>query len=78
MNNMQKKFDALSDKQRREVYKITDEITQKLVSLTDKYKELGLLTKQDADQITSVLKNGYEMAKESGRLIFALPPMHGQ
>lgn len=75
MSTLQKRFDALSEEQRKEIYKITDELNEKFIVLTGKYRELGLLSKQDADQITGVLKNGYEMAKASGRIIFALPPL---
>lgn len=75
MSMLQKRFDALSDEQRGEVYKITDELNNKFIVLTDKYREIGLLNKQEADQITGVLKNGYAMAKASGRVIFALPPL---
>jgi hypothetical protein len=75
MNTLQKRFDALSDQQRSEVYKITDELNNKFIDLTEKYREIGLLSKQESEQITGILKNGYAMAKASGRVIFALPPL---
>ncbi|NLO48473.1 MAG: hypothetical protein GX111_09180 [Clostridiales bacterium] len=76
LNELQKKFDALSDKQRKEVYAITDELTSQFVALTKKYRDLGVLSKTEAAQITNVLQTGYEMAKKNGRILFALPPMH--
>jgi hypothetical protein len=76
LSELQKRFDALSDKQRKEVYAITDELTAKFAALTRKYRDLGVLSKTDAAQITSVLQAGYEMAKKNGRILFALPLMH--
>jgi hypothetical protein len=75
LGDLQKKFDALTDAQRKQVYEITDELTGRFVALTKKYLDLGVLTQTEAAQITGVLQNGYEMAKKNGRVLFAFPPI---
>ncbi|MDD6760670.1 MAG: DUF2680 domain-containing protein, partial [Turicibacter sp.] len=48
---MQEKFSALTDEQKKEIYDLYDKVNVAKIKLLDKYVELGLMTDEEAKSI---------------------------
>ena len=55
MKEMQAKFDALTDEQKKEIYDLYDKINVSKVELLDKYVSFGLITEQQAATVRQQL-----------------------
>lgn len=65
----QEKFDALSDKQKKEIYDLYDKVNVAKVKLLDKYVEFGLLSKEDAEAMQKHMAKWAEKAREEQQFI---------
>ncbi len=55
MKQMQAKFEALSDDQKKEIYDLYDKINVSRVKLLEKYVEFGLITEEQANMMRNQL-----------------------
>ncbi|HAX74123.1 MAG TPA: hypothetical protein DCY20_11420 [Firmicutes bacterium] len=68
----QQKFDALTDKQRKELYDLYDKINVQKLKLLDKYVEFGLVSKEEADVIRTEMAAHAKEMRDSKKLV---PPV---
>jgi len=77
LDEMQTNFDALSDKEKEEIYKIGDNITEQYISLVEKYADFGILSEDEATKLTEMLGERNEKMQENGRMLGGFfPPPH--
>lgn len=73
---LQQRFDSLTDSQRSEIYKLAADVKKATAELISKYAEYGVLDKESAGGILSMMDDAYLAAKENGRLV-GFPNMKG-
>lgn len=64
----QKKWAALSDDQKNEIYKLTDKKIDIKIQIIDKYLEYGIIDKDSADSMKAKLNNYKTQMRESGKM----------
>lgn len=69
-----KKWDALTDAQKKEVYTLMDSQQKIMNQLLDKYVELGIMDKTEVAEMKKNMSEGFEKMKESGQF----PMQHGE
>lgn len=77
-SQMQEKFSALSDSEKKQIYGITDEIEKQTEALIEKYASLGIMSAEKAAGLIAMISGSHEQAKENERIIFGMipPPVH--
>lgn len=65
----QEKFNALTDKQKEEIYDLYDKVNVAKLKLLDKYVEFGLLTKEDAEAMKTHMAKFSEKVREEQQFI---------
>lgn len=65
----QEKFNALTDKQKKEIYDLYDKVNVAKVKLLDKYVEFGLLSKEDAEAMQKHMASFSEKVREDQQFI---------
>ncbi len=65
----QEKFNALSTEQKNELYDLYDKVNVAKVKLLDKYVELGLLSKEEAEAIQKHMAQSAETARHEQQFI---------
>lgn len=73
MQQLQEKWDALTDRQRNAVYKLFAQKGKAEIALMDEYATLGLIGEDEAEEYAARVENWMEALKESGKL----PPIFG-
>lgn len=66
---MQEKFNALTDEQKKEIYDLYDKVNVAKVKLLDKYVELGLITEDEAKAIQKHMSEVSEKVRKEGQFI---------
>lgn len=66
---MQEKFSALTDEQKKEVYDLYDKVNVAKIKLLDKYVELGLMTDEEAKSIQKHMSDVSEKIRSEGQFI---------
>mgnify|MGYP000031400770 FL=1 len=78
---MQEKFSALTDEQKKEIYDLYDKVNVAKIKLLDKYVELGLMTDEEAKSIQKHMSDVSEKIRSEGQFIgFKAPhfPKHAE
>ncbi|MGL4337311.1 MAG: DUF2680 domain-containing protein [Turicibacter sp.] len=65
----QEKFNALTDKQKKELYDLYDKINVNKLKLLDKYVEFGLVSKEEADVIRAEMGNRAQEMRDTSKFI---------
>ena len=71
---MQEKFSALSDEEKKEIYDLYDKVNVAKMELLDKYVELGLMTEEEANAIQEQMSKHAEKIRNDGQFIGFKPP----
>ena len=71
---LQGKWDALTDRQRRAVYKLFTRKGKSEIALMDEYADLGLITEDEAEAYEERVEDWLEALEESGEV----PPIFGR
>ncbi len=66
---MQEKFSALTDEQKKEIYDLYDKVNVAKIKLLDKYVELGLMTDEEAKSIQKHMSDVSEKIRSEGQFI---------
>ena len=66
---MQEKFSALTDGQKKEIYDLYDKVNVAKIKLLDKYVELGLMTDEEAKSIQKHMSDVSEKIRSEGQFI---------
>ena len=66
---MQEKFSALTDEQKKEIYDLYDKVNVAKIKLLDKYVELGLMTDEEAKSIQKHMSEHSEKIRSEGQFI---------
>ena len=66
---MQEKFSALTDEQKKEIYDLYDKVNVAKIKLLDKYVELGLMTDEEAKSIQKHMSEVSEKIRSEGQFI---------
>ena len=66
---MQEKFSALTDEQKKEIYDLYDKVNVAKIKLLDKYVELGLMTDEEAKSIQKHMSDVSEKIRSDGQFI---------
>ena len=66
---MQEKFSALTDEQKKEIYDLYDKVNVAKIKLWDKYVELGLMTDEEAKSIQKHMSDVSEKIRSEGQFI---------
>ena len=66
---MQEKFSALTDEQKKEIYDLYDRVNVAKIKLLDKYVELGLMTDEEAKSIQKHMSDVSEKIRSEGQFI---------
>lgn len=66
---MQEKFSALTDEQKKEIYDLYDKVNVAKIKLLDKYVELGLITEEEANSIQKHMSEVSEKVRNEGQFI---------
>lgn len=66
---MQEKFNALTDEQKKEIYDLYDKVNVAKVKLLNKYVELGLMTEDEAKAIQKHMSEVSEKVRQEGQFI---------
>ena len=66
---MQEKFSALTDEQKKEIYDLYDKVNGAKIKLLDKYVELGLMTDEEAKSIQKHMSDVSEKIRSEGQFI---------
>ena len=66
---MQEKFSALTDEQKKEIYDLYDKVNVTKIKLLDKYVELGLMTDEEAKSIQKHMSDVSEKIRSEGQFI---------
>ena len=71
---MQEKFSALTDEQKKEIYDLYDKVNVAKIKLLDKYVELGLMTDEEAKSIQKHMSDVSEKIRSEGQFIWFKAP----
>ena len=75
LRQAQGRFNALTDEQKAEVYKLYDDVAAQLGKLVTQYADYGVISNETASALVSGLTGATEHAKTEGRILFGvLPP----
>lgn len=74
MQQLQEKWEALSDRQRNAVYKLFDRKGKAEIALMDEYAALGLISEEEAEAYAGRVSSWLEAMEESGKM----PPVFGR
>lgn len=66
---IQEKFSALTDEQKKEIYDLYDKVNVAKIKLLDKYVELGLMTDEEAKSIQKHMSDVSEKIRSEGQFI---------
>lgn len=66
---MQEKFSALTDEQKKEIYDLYDKVNVAKIKLLDKYVEFGLITEEEAKSIQEHMSEASEKIRSEGKFI---------
>ncbi len=66
---MQEKFNALSDDQKKDIYDLYDKVNVAKIKLLDKYVELGLISEDEAKDIQKQMSEMSEKIRNDGQFI---------
>lgn len=66
---IQEKFSALSDDQKKEIYDLYDKVNVAKIKLLDKYVELGLISEDEAKEIQQHMSEISEKIRKEGQFI---------
>jgi len=74
MQQMQDKWEALTDRQRKAVYKLFAQKGKAEVALMEEYATLGLISEEEAEVFSERVEDWLEALEDSGKL----PPIFGR
>lgn len=74
IDEMQEKFNTLTDGEKAEIYEISDKITELQIELIEKYAELEVISRDEADEMIEMLKSITEQLQSQGKMAAGMMP----
>jgi hypothetical protein len=74
---MEKRFDSLTDAQKAQVYEQNAKVLDQMKQLMQVYLDLGIITKEETDLMIRHMEEWNEKAQQEGRIV-GIPGLHGR
>ena len=72
--DLQAKFAALSDVQKKEIYKLNEKLTEQSKKLISKYVEYGIVDEPHGKTLCRMLDDSLVQARKDGKLLLGVVP----